>query len=529
MNLWRQKAGELVDLAHSALLENPAQLSYLAERGIPEGAVIKYRLGYLEKDRFRDRAAWGLPFEKSTKTQKAKKLWMPQGVIIPTIEAGQVHRVRIRREVMAEGDTLRYYWLPGSGNDIAIIEPQAKAFAVVESELDGLACAWAGEGKVGAVPLGSVAVKPKAAHTTLAASVCIFVALDFDVAGIKAFKWWAETYRQAVRWPVPKGKDPGEYVQDHGGDLFEWLQAGIKRHCPVLDLPEVVKSKVPPVVDLFGFEVVEVGRPLYFRHTSGSGIVFYYAGTAAGVDLARAENPEAAVFTTAELLQLKELDKIAAEDVLKARSVFPEGEIKINIPLKQGEKMNELALFAGSGGGILAGQLLGWRTVCAVERDAYPAAVLAQRQNDGLLEAFPIWSDVTTFNGKPWRGIVDVISGGFPCQDISVAGQGAGIDGERSGLWSEFARVIREVRPEIVFVENSPMLTSRGLGRVLGDLAEMGYDAEWGSARRVRCWRITPKRSGLDCCSDSQPRQPTTQKRQTRRARQTETSRQFQV
>jgi len=142
--------------------------------------------------------------------------------------------------------------------------------------------------------------------------------------------------------------------------------------------------------------------------------------------------------------------------------------------------MNELALFAGAGGGILGGKLLGWRTVCAVEWEAYPASVLCARQNDGILPPFPIWDDVQTFVGHPWRGIVDVISGGFPCQDISAAGKGAGIDGERSGMWREMARIIREVRPRFVFVENSPMLTSRGLGRVLGDLASMGFDAKWG-------------------------------------------------
>jgi len=142
--------------------------------------------------------------------------------------------------------------------------------------------------------------------------------------------------------------------------------------------------------------------------------------------------------------------------------------------------MNELALFAGAGGGILGGHLLGWRTVCAVEWEPYPASVLCARQNDGLLSPFPIWDDVQTFDGKPWRGIVDVVSGGFPCQDISAAGKGAGIDGERSGMWGEMARIIHEVRPRYVFVENSPMLTSRGLGRVLGDLATMGFDARWG-------------------------------------------------
>ena len=139
--------------------------------------------------------------------------------------------------------------------------------------------------------------------------------------------------------------------------------------------------------------------------------------------------------------------------------------------------MNELALFAGAGGGILGGKLLGWKTVCAVEWEAYPASVLCARQNDGLLENFPIWDDVQTFDGKPWRGIVDVVSGGFPCQDISAAGKGDGLDGERSGMWKEMARIIGEVRPKYAFIENSPMLTSRGLERVL---ASMGFNAEWG-------------------------------------------------
>lgn len=153
--------------------------------------------------------------------------------------------------------------------------------------------------------------------------------------------------------------------------------------------------------------------------------------------------------------------------------------------------LRELALFAGAGGGILGGKLLGWRTVCAVERDAYAAQVLAQRQNDGILAPFPIWSQIESFDGKPWRGIVDVVSGGFPCQDISVAGKGAGITGDRSGLWSEMARIIGEVRPRFAFIENSPALVNRGLDRVLADLAEMGFDAEWGCLDRTTSAPIT--------------------------------------
>ena len=159
--------------------------------------------------------------------------------------------------------------------------------------------------------------------------------------------------------------------------------------------------------------------------------------------------------------------------------------------------MNELALFAGAGGGILGGKLLGWRTVCAVEWEPYAASVLIQRQNDGILPPFPIWDDVRTFDGSRWRGRVDVVSGGFPCQDISSAGKGAGIDGERSGMWAHMARIIGEVRPKHVFVENSPALTFRGGARVVGDLARLGYDSRWGTlgarsiggpVERVRLW-----------------------------------------
>ena len=170
--------------------------------------------------------------------------------------------------------------------------------------------------------------------------------------------------------------------------------------------------------------------------------------------------------------------------------------------------MNELALFAGAGGGILGGHLLGWRTVCAVEWEPYPASVLCARQNDGLLPPFPIWDDVQTFDGKPWQGIVDVVSGGFPCQDISAAGKGDGLDGERSGMWKHMARVVGEVRPQYVFVENSPMLTTRGGTRVVGDLAQMGYDCRWtvmGAAdvganhKRDRMWIVgKSKRKGLE-------------------------------
>lgn len=141
--------------------------------------------------------------------------------------------------------------------------------------------------------------------------------------------------------------------------------------------------------------------------------------------------------------------------------------------------MRELALFSGVGGGILGGKLLGWRTVCGVELEPYAASVLVARQNDGCLPPFPIWSDIRSFNGREWQGAVDIISGGFPCQDISAAGQGAGLAGKRSGLWFEMLRVIKEVNPRFVFIENSPMLRRRGLGTILSGLSQAGYHAAW--------------------------------------------------
>ena len=141
--------------------------------------------------------------------------------------------------------------------------------------------------------------------------------------------------------------------------------------------------------------------------------------------------------------------------------------------------MYELALFAGAGGGVLGGKLLGWRTRCAVEINPYCQKVLLARQRDGHLPRFPIWDDVSTFNGRPWRGAIDVISGGFPCQDISTAGKGRGVSGERSGLVFEMLRIVDEVRPKFVFAENSPLLRTRGLGAILTELDRLGYDARW--------------------------------------------------
>ena len=136
-------------------------------------------------------------------------------------------------------------------------------------------------------------------------------------------------------------------------------------------------------------------------------------------------------------------------------------------------------LFAGAGGGLLGGLLLGWRTVCAVETSGFCREVLVARQNDGTLAPFPIWDDVRSFDGRPWQGHCDILCGGFPCQNISPLGDRSGIRGSKSCLWCEFARITGEVQPEWVFAENSSDLVKLGLDVVLQDLDALGYDAEW--------------------------------------------------
>lgn len=136
--------------------------------------------------------------------------------------------------------------------------------------------------------------------------------------------------------------------------------------------------------------------------------------------------------------------------------------------------MNELALFSGAGGGLLASNLLGHNIVCAVERDEFCQHVLVQRQNDRILQPFPIWDDICTFDGRPWKGTVDLVSGGFPCQAFSSAARGRNI--AEKDLWGEMHRVIREVRPHLVFAEN---VSERAILQAQNDLLQDGYNSKY--------------------------------------------------
>ena len=139
--------------------------------------------------------------------------------------------------------------------------------------------------------------------------------------------------------------------------------------------------------------------------------------------------------------------------------------------------MRVLDLFSGIGGFSLGLERAGMRTVAFCEVEPYCRAVLAERW-----PGVPIYADVRELSAARIAadGIsVDVICGGFPCQDISIAGNRVGLEGKRSGLWSEYARLVGELRPSYAIVENVAALLGWGMARVVGDLAELGYDAEW--------------------------------------------------
>ena len=157
-----------------------------------------------------------------------------------------------------------------------------------------------------------------------------------------------------------------------------------------------------------------------------------------------------------------------------------------------------LDLFSGIGGITIA--LQEWvRPVAYCENNKYAQAVLLSRMDDGQLPTAPIWDDVITLGAANLPEDIDIIYGGFPCQDISIAGRGAGLEGKRSGLFYEVARLVGEIRPAFVFLENVPAITVRGLGDVVGEMARLRYDCRWGilSAadmgaphRRDRWWML---------------------------------------
>lgn len=329
--LWQQQAATLIKKAHAKLLETPEQLDYLAKRGLPLDAVTQYQLGWMPADRYPSRAAWGLP-EKLREDKKPKKLFIPSGVLIPFFDDSlNPHRIRIRRNEIREQDG-RYYWLSGSGDDVPVIGTEARAFVVVESDLDALMTRYQSENIVGTIPLGSCGTKPKQwALEALKKALAILIALDIEPRinpltekhenpGGEASKWWQQQFPRATRWPVPAGKDPGEYYQDHGGNIKAWVLAGLP---PAFHVPPAVKKPAPKI-------------PEHIKGQTINGHHYVVAHHAAAVDQLKEHYPDAVVLSPAELAACKGMSQVEAETVLLGKKVFA-GTIRETKPLEPGQ------------------------------------------------------------------------------------------------------------------------------------------------------------------------------------------------
>ena len=183
--------------------------------------------------------------------------------------------------------------------------------------------------------------------------------------------------------------------------------------------------------------------------------------------------------------------------------------------------MNGLSLFSGIGGLDVA--LSPWvKPITYCEIDPFCQGVLLSRMADESLCHGPLWDDITTLDGNIFRGAIDIIYGGFPCQDISIAGHGKGLEGERSRLFFEIMRMAKESESNFIFLENVPAITTRGGLQVVKTITDMGYDCRWciisaasvGALHQRERWFLLAKLSGSrnnssDGHADSKPSKQT--------------------
>lgn len=249
--MWRQHGMKFVDASHNALLNRQKSLDWLAGRGIPLEMVKKFRLGlHLGKTRngqewetdFRPWPSWGLKNEKKA-NGRPRMIALPAGIVIPWITGGELRRIRIRlAKPNPQNPKEKYHVVKGSSVDLFYAGSlKARAFVLVETELDAVMIASECGNLVTAIGLGTVAAKPDTIIApALRRSVRILNAIDFDDPGATASAWWEEQFPNCRRWPSPAGKDPGEAWQA-GVDIREWISTGLP---PSLVGPTVAQDDI---------------------------------------------------------------------------------------------------------------------------------------------------------------------------------------------------------------------------------------------------------------------------------------------
>jgi len=261
-SLWSEKAEEFIRKSMAHLTEHPAEMERLAVWGISADTAAKCRIGWNDKDRYVLRSAWGLPKELKP-DGKERRLWFPEGLVLPFYVDGKPARIKIRRPHPETGPEqlrdMRYYQVVGGSKRLFRYgKPSCPVWVVVESERDA-AMVWGlvRDLGIGAIGTGSASARPDADLVPkLADARCILVAFDNDDAGAVQSVWWLEHFPLAIRWPVPPagGKDPGDAI-GQGLDIRAWALAGLPGHVRShLDLlarhrgQTIVPGSTPPPV-----------------------------------------------------------------------------------------------------------------------------------------------------------------------------------------------------------------------------------------------------------------------------------------
>jgi DNA primase len=222
--VWQRKARAFIEIAKENLQKNPVALASLWGRGLKDDTIKRAELGWNPSGVYERREEWGLealPDEQG----RAKRLWLPTGLVIPLIQNNTVIRLRIRRP---DGESSRYVVVAGSGMRPLILSPNRDAFVVVESELDAFLIDQEVGHLAGVIAMGSAQTRPdQGVDRILKQCRAILISLDADQAGTKsAWQFWLSSYPNANRWPVPIGKDPSEAFQQ-GLSIRAWVQAGL--------------------------------------------------------------------------------------------------------------------------------------------------------------------------------------------------------------------------------------------------------------------------------------------------------------
>lgn len=225
---WQRQAYKFFEFCRRKIWDHPDVLEWLAsQRGLDANAVKRFAIGWNPKRAYRPRAAWGLP-AKYWEDGRERKLMIRKGLVLCRFAGDELIRLRIRRADDESGP--KYCMVDGSKNRPVLINPDSPVFVVVESELDAYLVAERCGPGIGVCAMTAVKIKPDSEmHEALLQARRILVALDAEErVAREAYEWWEATYGGRVkRWPVPQGKDPGEYFADHGGDIAAWVSAAL--------------------------------------------------------------------------------------------------------------------------------------------------------------------------------------------------------------------------------------------------------------------------------------------------------------